>query len=78
MGGGFKAKRFHIIIIAVGAEFHKKWESRAIFMFLNHIAHTAARKWTEAKTMKTHEEIKKGIEIARNGCMTCECWHCEE
>ena len=23
--------------------------------------------------MKTHEEIKKGLEIAVNGCMTCEC-----
>ena len=69
MGGGFKAKRFHIIIIAVGAEFHKKWKSRAIFMFLNHIAHTAARKWTEAKTMKTPEEIKKGLEA----CGSDEC-----
>ena len=52
---------------------HKKWKSRAIFMFLNHIAHTAARKWTEAKTMKTPDKIKKGLEIVRNGCMTCEC-----
>lgn len=23
--------------------------------------------------MKTPEEIKKGLEIARNGCMTCDC-----
>ena len=41
-------------------------------MFLNHIAHTAARKWTEAKTMKTHEEIKKGLEYCASVSAPCE------